>query len=101
MRVLTTTLTQRLSNPALSGVSILDVQLSPDYAFARVTVDARGDEAEQTRAMLELEKASGALRSEIASTVKMRQTPQLRFQLDRGRENANRVEELLQQIKGE
>jgi ribosome-binding factor A len=45
-----------------------------------------------------LERASGFLRNEIAQNVKMKQAPRLRFILDKGIENAARVEELLAQI---
>lgn len=82
----------------LGNVTILSVDTSADYAFARVFVEIQGDETERQRALAELERAGGFLRTEIASRVKLRQTPQLRFSLDRGRDNANRVEELLNQI---
>ena len=47
----------------------------------------------------ELERASGQLRTEIAQRLSLRNTPRLKFIHHKGKENANRVEELLQQIK--
>ncbi|MCL2756162.1 MAG: 30S ribosome-binding factor RbfA [Firmicutes bacterium] len=100
LRVLTVTLREKMQNEHFAGVTILNVETSADYAFTKVFVEIDGNDAEKTKAMSELEKSAGFLRSELASRVKMRQTPQLRFHLDRGRENANRVEELLAQING-
>lgn len=92
MKILSVALRERAENASFLDVTILRVETSADYAVARVFVQC--DES----ALRELEKASGFLRNEIASRVKLRQTPQLRFMLDKGRENADRVEELLAQI---
>jgi len=81
-----------------SAVTILNVETTSDFSLARVHVEISGDDVEKGNVMAELEKASGFLRNEVASRVKLRQTPSLRFVLDRGRENATRVEELLAQI---
>ena len=98
LRILSVTLRDKVDNAALRGVTVLNVETSADFSFARVYIEAAGTDAEKQQVMAELERASGFLRNEIASRVKLRQTPALRFMLDRGRENANRVEELLAQI---
>ena len=98
LRVVTTTIQQKLANEALLNVSVLSVETSADFAHAKIFVQVLGSEAEKANAMAELEKASGFIRNEVASRVKLRQTPNLRFMLDRGQENVDRVEELLAQI---
>ncbi|MCL2846927.1 MAG: 30S ribosome-binding factor RbfA [Firmicutes bacterium] len=98
LRVVTTTIQQKLGNDALVGVHVLGVDTSSDFSVARISVEIPGDDAAKRRGIQELERASGFIRNEIASRVQLRQTPQLRFILDRGAENASRVEELLQQI---
>jgi len=98
LRILSVTLRDKMSNDALRGVTVLNVETSADYAFARVAVEIEGTDAEKQNAMNELEKSVGFLRNEVATRTSLRNTPQLRFQLDRGRENASRVEELLAQI---
>lgn len=100
LKVLSTTLTQKMGNEALADVMILSVDTAADMSIARILVDIKGDEIERQKIMAELERASGMLRNEIASRVKMRQIPNLRFILDKGRANAERVEELLAQING-
>lgn len=98
-RVLTIALTQKLGNPMLSSVHILQVETSADLSVARVHVDITSEEPDKV--MAELSSAAGFLRNEIAKSVKLRRAPELRFIRDVGRANAMRVEELLAQIKGE
>ena len=98
MRIITIALRDAKSS-TLASVSVLNVDTSSDFAFARLSVEISGTDAEKQNIFTELEKASGFLRNEIAKNVRMRVTPQLRFILDKGRENAERVEELLSQIK--
>ena len=66
--------------------------------LARVFVTISGDDAERNKIMGELERASGALRNHVALRITMKRIPELRFVLDRGVDNANRVDELLAQI---
>jgi len=100
LRILSVTLREKMATD-FSAVTILNVDTSADYAFARISVEVSGDDVTKNNVFAELERASGFLRNEIASRVKLRQTPQLRFVLDRGRENASRVEELLNQISSD
>ena len=98
LRIVSVTLRDKADSLALRHVTVLSVETSADFSFARVHVEITGDERTKAETMAQLERASGFLRSEISARVKLRQTPQLRFVLDKGRENANRVEELLAQI---
>ena len=90
MRVLTVAIQQKMKDDSLLGVRLLRVETTADLSQASVFVNCGIDA---------LERASGFLRNEIAQNVKMKQAPRLRFIVDKGIENAARVEELLQQIK--
>jgi len=97
LRILSVALRDKTTTD-FSNVTVLSVETSADFAFARVHVEISGDEVTKSQTFAELEKASGFLRNQVASKTNLRQTPSLRFVLDRGRENASRVEELLNQI---
>jgi len=84
-----------------AGVSIIAVDTSADLAWCNVMVDIAGDDETKQMQLRVLADAAGFLRKELSSNIKMRTTPQLRFILDKGRDNASRVEELLQQINSE
>lgn len=71
-----------VSNPALGGAWIIDVQLSGDGKNARATYAVRsgGDEAQVRRATKEaFSRASGFLRARIAESLNLKRTPQLSF----------------------
>ncbi|MCL2586858.1 MAG: 30S ribosome-binding factor RbfA [Firmicutes bacterium] len=98
-RVLQVALTQKLGNPALVNVNILNVETAADLSTCRVFVDIRHDNPAEILA--QLESSAGFLRNEIANNVKIRRAPAVRFIHDQGRANAERVEELLSKIHSE
>ena len=95
-RVLQVALTQKLGNPALAAVQIINVETSADLSVCRVHVDIRDENPQAILA--QLEGSASFLRNEIASNVKVRRAPSLRFIQDAGRANAERVDELLAKI---
>jgi len=95
MRTLATAISGRED---LHGVTLLGVDTSADFAWCNVSVDVIGDDARKQEVLKTLGGAAAFLRKEISDNVRLRTTPQLRFILDKGRDNANRVEELLAKI---
>jgi len=75
----------------IANGNVLRVELSKDLSSARVFVS--GD-------IKEFENMSGFLKTEIANNMSIRKVPNLKFIIDVGEQNAQRVEELLRQIKG-
>jgi len=73
------------------GTEVVEVKTSADLSEAKVFVTAE---------LETLEGAASFLRSDIAKRMNLRNTPRIKFIKDLGRENAARVEELLEQIKG-
>jgi len=98
-RVLQTALTQRIDNPLLSGgaVQITSVETSADLSTCKVFVDIRHENPDAI--MFQLFQSSSYFRNQIAQNVRLRRTPNITFIQDAGRQNAERVEELLKQIK--
>ena len=71
-----------VSDPALAGAWVVDVQLSPDGKNARASYAVRstGEEADVARATKEaFSRAAGFLRARIASSLNLKRTPQLGF----------------------
>ena len=90
-----------LKDPRIGFATVTRVRISADLRHARVFVSVMGDD-EARRATLEgLESATPVLRAELGRQVRMKYLPELAFELDRGAETAERVEELLQRIRSE
>lgn len=85
-----------LHEPALSGVSITvgEVRTSPDLKVATVYVLPLGGRDAQ-RALEALNRARTEIRREVARTVQLRYSPDLRFVLDESYDRMDRTREML------
>ena len=92
-------LANRLKDPRVGFVTLTGVDVSLDGGHATVRVSVMGTEEEKTSAMEGLNSARGFLRSHLARALGLRTTPELHFQLDRGLEHAQRIEQLLAQLR--
>ena len=91
-----------IKDPRLGMVTVSAVDVSRDLAFANVFVSFLGvDEQEQIDESLEvLKKASGFLRSQLARSMKLRFTPQLRFQFDNSLRRGAHLSSLIDEAVG-
>jgi ribosome-binding factor A len=88
-----------LKDPRVGFLTVTGVTVSPDGSHAIVRVSVMGDQEEKDRALQGLESARGFLRSHLAKTLALRTIPELRFELDRGLEHAQRIDRLLAELK--
>lgn len=74
----------QMRDPRVGMVSVNDVRVSRDFAFADVFVSSLGanDPQAQRELITVLEHAAGFLRSAVARDNTMRTTPKLRFHYD-------------------
>jgi ribosome-binding factor A len=92
-------LATQVKDPRVGFVTITAVEISPDASHATVRVSVMGTEEEKTSAMTGLDSARGFLRTHLARALRLRNTPELHFRLDRGLEHAQRINQLLAQLK--
>lgn len=87
--------------PILTRVSITDAQVSPDLRYARIYYTLIGDatEAERELAARELERVAPALRKQLASVLRMKNVPALRFEWDTTLESARRIETIIDNLE--
>lgn len=74
---------------------MLDVRVSKDLQHATVYVSASAAEVSEEEAIHVLTEQQGFFRSELAHRMRLRHTPELRFEIDPAEKHARRVEELL------
>ena len=92
---------QELKDPRVGFATVTRVRVSADLRHARVLISVMGSEEEQRATMAGLESAKPFLRSELGRQVRMKYLPELRFELDQGPRDAERVQALLQEVSGE
>ena len=88
-------------DPRVGPVTITTVRVSNDLSHAQILVMVPGDDAARGRALAGLTSAAGFLRGRVARVLTTRTVPELRFELDRGQEHAQRIEALLGEIRRE
>lgn len=89
----------RVKDPRVGFVTITGVQVTQDGSHATVRVSVLGDEDEKAAALEGLQSARGFLRSRLAKTLTLRVTPDIAFVLDRGIEHAQRINQVLADLK--
>jgi len=98
-RALGKLLARKVNDPMLSElVSITEVALSSDFKQAKVSISVLGDEKSKKEALEGFNTASGFLRSELASYLKLRYTPQLIFYYDDSIERGAKLLSLMEEI---
>lgn len=87
-----------LKDPRIGFVTVTAVDLSADFSHARVLVSVLGTDEERAESVAGLQAASGYVRREITHRLRLRRSPEIAFVLDRGAEEAARIEDLLGKI---
>lgn len=93
-----------LRDPRLREVLISRIEVTDDLGFAKIyvrTLRGVSTPAEEAALIKALTGAASFFRRELASLMKLRTVPELRFAFDSGQDARQRVEELLEEIKRE
>lgn len=97
---------RELRDPELGFLTLTAVRLTPDRSLAKVyftVLPANGGDQEAQNGLTRkaLGRAAGFLRTQLASRLKMRRIPELRFFPDGTLEEGNHLENLLAEIERE
>jgi ribosome-binding factor A len=87
-----------LKDPRIEGVTVTQVEVSPDMRQAKVFVSIMGDESAQRLCLHGLQSAAGFLQQKIAKRIDTRYTPRLRFELDLGVKKSIAIARLLDEV---
>jgi ribosome-binding factor A len=99
-QVLGDALAQDLKDPRVGFVTVTDVKTSTDLRHARVYVSVLGDEDTQAATLEGLRSAHGFLQGRVAGELRLKRTPELRFELDETAVRAARLERLIDEEAG-
>ena len=88
----------KLKNPNVTGlISVTKVKVTPDLKFAKVYVSILNSK-NLKETLVGLKKSSGFVRSELARTINLRNTPEIVFELDDSLEYGARIDSILKDI---
>ncbi|MEI6639410.1 MAG: 30S ribosome-binding factor RbfA [Chlorobium sp.] len=82
-------------------VTVVDVKITPDLSIARFYISIIGTDEERAKAMESLKEKTKSIRKILSSKIRhhFRRIPELEFHEDHLYERANRIEQLLNQVR--
>lgn len=91
-------LVNEVKDPRVGFATVTEVRTAPDLTLAKVFVSILGGDAERESTLMGLSQAKGFLRRELAHRLKLRQMPELQFELDTTLDQADRLETVFRAI---
>ncbi len=92
---------QKLKDPRIGFVTVTDVEVTGDLQQATIFISVLGKEYEKEETLKGLNKAKGFIRTEIGQRIRLRVTPEIKFEFDDSVAYGNRIDTLLNQVKSE
>ncbi len=89
------------SDPRLEGLTVTEVEVDRELAYATIYVIAAEGERRREDVLQGLKHASGFLRTSLAQRIPLRAFPQLRFRWDESLEQGSRIDALLKAVRDE
>ncbi len=91
----------KLKDPGIGFITILAVRMSPDFTQARVFYSVLGNDEDRRRTQEALDRAKSFFRARLRELENLKNAPELMFVLDHSAEEAQKVLEVLDQLKQE
>ena len=88
-----------LKDPRIDPLtSVTEVSVTTDLKYATVYVSVMGDEEHQNETLEGLSSANGFIRRELAARVNLRNTPELKYVLDKSMEYGVKMDRLIDEV---
>ena len=94
-------ISREIKDPRISSLtSVVAVEVAPDLKTCKAYISVLGDEKAQQDTLKGLQSAEGYIRRELARTVNMRNTPEIRFILDQSIEYGVNISRKIDEVTG-
>ena len=102
-RAISNIISNDLNNPVFEGqfISVAKVDTSPDLSQTKIFDSILGNADKKSEVFDALRNCAGFGRKQLSSSIELKKTPKVIFLLDETIDNASRINELLNTIKGE
>jgi ribosome-binding factor A len=92
---------REVHDPGIGFITLTRVSVTPDLQLARVYYTTLGDEKAQRETAKALKRAAPFLRRQVGARIRLRRVPELTFFYDESIAHADRIEQILQDLKAE
>jgi ribosome-binding factor A len=98
-QILSVLILREVSDPRLQGLTVTEVEIDSELMYARVYVNALGEEERMPEIMGALKQAKGFLRREVGKRLSLRRVPDMGFYWDESLDRGARMDMLLNQLE--
>jgi len=101
-RELSNIIRREIKDPRINPMtSVVAVEVAPDLKSCKAYISVLGDEKSQRDTLAGLKSAEGYIRRELARTINLRNTPEIRFVLDQSIEYGVNMSMLIKDVNKE
>lgn len=98
-QILSVLILREVADPRLQGLTVTDVEIDSELMYARVYVNALGEEERMPEIMGALKQAKGFLRREVGKRLSLRRVPDMGFYWDESLDRGARMDMLINQLE--
>jgi ribosome-binding factor A len=99
MRELSNIIRGEIKDPRINPMtSVVSVEVTPDLKYCRAYISVLGDEESQKSTLEGLRSAEGYIRRQLASTINLRNTPEIQFIMDQSIEYGVNMSKLINDV---
>ena len=99
LKELSNIIRSEIKDPRINPMtSVVAVEVAPDLKTCKAYISALGDEKSQKDTITGLKSAEGYIRRQLARTVNLRNTPEIRFILDQSIEYGINMSKLIDEV---
>lgn len=92
-------LLKRIRDPRIEGVTVTDVEVTGDLQQAKIFYSVLSELASVNKKAAEgLDAATGLIRKELGSRLRIYKTPELKFVKDESVQYGNKIDDLIRQL---
>ena len=101
MHELSNIIRNEIKDPRISPMtSVVAVEVTPDLKFCKAYISVLGDEQARKDTHEGLKSAEGYIRKQLASSINLRNTPQITFIMDQSIEYGVNMSKLIDEVNG-
>ena len=99
LKELSNIIRSEIKDPRINPMtSVVSVEVAPDLKTCKAYISVLGDEQSQKDTITGLKSAEGYIRRELARTVNLRNTPEIKFILDQSIEYGINMSKLIEEV---
>ena len=99
IEIISELLSKEIRDPRIGAVTVTGAKVSKDLRHAQIYFNLLGKQESRKEVLAGLKSATGFIRSKVGKQLNLRFVPAIEFIYDESEDEAQRIDELLKQVK--